>query len=335
MKKVNIVFSKEFGDDFWEKSTTSQSLDSLPWKLLKQHISKTCEISSNSKEKNADITIGFNTLPEIKNSISYIILLECASITPKAYAEKTLAKSDHIFSWSKEQLKKTNSTMLFFPQNIPPEIEFNNSQRSKFSCIISANKSIRNKKLNSLYNERIKTIRWFEKNQPNNFDLYGRGWSMPAASHSKMSNASKKLVGIIGSFLGVVFFPSYLGEIKEKSQILNQYKFCFCYENASIYDGYITEKIFDCFLAGCIPIYWGAPDIQDYIPPNCYIDRRNYKNHQQLFEYLSSLTDTQLKEYQRNIYNFLKSEKTIPFTAEYFAKTIANQILIDIGKEIE
>ena len=34
--------------------------------------------------------------------------------------------------------------------------------------------------------------------------------------------------------------------------------------------GYITEKIFDSFFAGVVPIYWGAENITDYVPKSLY-----------------------------------------------------------------
>lgn len=51
----------------------------------------------------------------------------------------------------------------------------------------------------------------------------------------------------------------------EKSAFLNSYKFNICPENSNC-QGYVTEKIFDSLLSGCIPIYWGSdnnpePDI--------------------------------------------------------------------------
>ena len=41
--------------------------------------------------------------------------------------------------------------------------------------------------------------------------------------------------------------------------------------------GYITEKIFDSFAAWCVPVYWGASNVTDYIPEGCFIDRRKFR----------------------------------------------------------
>lgn len=43
----------------------------------------------------------------------------------------------------------------------------------------------------------------------------------------------------------------------DKIEFLRQYRFNICPENSDT-PGYVTEKLFDSFEAGCIPIYWGA-----------------------------------------------------------------------------
>lgn len=34
----------------------------------------------------------------------------------------------------------------------------------------------------------------------------------------------------------------------------------------SLVEDYVSEKVYDALIAGCVPIYWGAPNIQDFIP---------------------------------------------------------------------
>ena len=48
---------------------------------------------------------------------------------------------------------------------------------------------------------------------------------------------------------------------KSKIEWLKQYKFNMCFENSSS-PGYLTEKLFDAFEAGCIPIYWGDTSLR-------------------------------------------------------------------------
>lgn len=60
------------------------------------------------------------------------------------------------------------------------------------------------------------------------------------------------------------------GELK-KHEFLKDYKFCLCYENESS-DGYVTEKLLHAKAAGCIPIYWGAPDVSRDFAPEGFIN---------------------------------------------------------------
>lgn len=46
-----------------------------------------------------------------------------------------------------------------------------------------------------------------------------------------------------------------------KIEYLKQFKFNICPEN-SLEDGYVTEKLFDAFYSGCIPIWWGDENIE-------------------------------------------------------------------------
>ena len=55
----------------------------------------------------------------------------------------------------------------------------------------------------------------------------------------------------------------------EKIKTIRQYQTSICGENM-VMEGYITEKIIECMLAGVVPAYVGAPDIANYIPPECY-----------------------------------------------------------------
>jgi len=52
-----------------------------------------------------------------------------------------------------------------------------------------------------------------------------------------------------------------------KYDLLSQYKFNLCFEN-SLSEGYVTEKLFQAFVAGTMPIYWGDDfALQDFTAP--------------------------------------------------------------------
>jgi len=64
---------------------------------------------------------------------------------------------------------------------------------------------------------------------------------------------------------------SYGGqEIKDKWTGLKDYRYAFTFEN-SMQKGYWTEKICDAILSGCMPIYWGCPNLEEFLPENSFI----------------------------------------------------------------
>ena len=96
-------------------------------------------------------------------------------------------------------------------------------------------------------------------------------------------NSNKQLIINQLSQLGKIdFLDQYDDVLKDKScynspeliNIYSQYKFIICFENSKT-DGYVTEKIFNVFLSGSIPIYDGAPNITDYIVPGSFIQYDN------------------------------------------------------------
>jgi hypothetical protein len=58
--------------------------------------------------------------------------------------------------------------------------------------------------------------------------------------------------------------------LPDKWEGLAPFRYSVAIEN-SRHDHYWTEKIADCFLAGTVPIYWGAPNIADYFPREAMI----------------------------------------------------------------
>jgi hypothetical protein len=51
---------------------------------------------------------------------------------------------------------------------------------------------------------------------------------------------------------------------EEYMDYINSYKFMICFENVS-QPNYLTEKLVNSYYYGTIPIYWGCPNISDYV----------------------------------------------------------------------
>ena len=66
---------------------------------------------------------------------------------------------------------------------------------------------------------------------------------------------------------------------------LSQFKFVICYENQS-YDGYITEKVFNAYYAGAIPIYYADRSVLKDINHKAIIFAPDFENEEALIEHI-------------------------------------------------
>jgi len=148
---------------------------------------------------------------------------------------------------------------------------------------------------NELYSERKEAIRFFEQIGEEGFEFYGRRWDP-------------------------VEYKSYRGAINDKIGTIKKYRFNICYENTKDTPGYITEKIFDCFAAGTIPIYWGASNIEEYIPKDCFIDRHAFSSMEELYAYMKRMSKEEYEEYLVRIRSFLASGPAKKFSLDQLAE---------------
>ncbi|CAG8671852.1 16589_t:CDS:1 [Dentiscutata erythropus] len=77
-----------------------------------------------------------------------------------------------------------------------------------------------------------------------------------------------------------------------KIDVLSPYKFHLAFENSNC-KGYVTEKVYDSFLGDSIPIYMGAPDIDDYVPPHSIIKVTDFENVEDLVKYIYKVANNQ------------------------------------------
>lgn len=93
-----------------------------------------------------------------------------------------------------------------------------------------------------------------------------------------------------GSFLRNQTLPSDQGT-ESLLDTIREYKFTIAFENATAPD-YVTEKFFNPFIAGSVPIYFGAPNIRDFMPgENCFVDVRSYANPLELAQFINRCYD--------------------------------------------
>ncbi len=85
---------------------------------------------------------------------------------------------------------------------------------------------------------------------------------------------------------------------KSKLAILARYPFTLAFENAIARD-YVTEKFFDPLLCGSVPVYLGAPNIEDFAPgDHCFINAAKFPDPGTLADYVLTIARDQ-EQYQR------------------------------------
>ncbi|MGJ0372852.1 glycosyltransferase family 10 [Aliarcobacter cryaerophilus] len=332
MKKACIVVSKSYQNNkLFDLNDKIINRDNCmyPFWLLKQEFKKygyelaTQDIHSIEESQ----IVIYNEMPKIlpkKDDIqkSYLLIFESELIRPDNWNLKNHKYFNKIFTWKDDIIDNKKYFKFNFAQEIPKTINKEVSKKEKLCTLIAGNKKVNHPF--ELYSKRIEAIRWFEKNHPNDFDFYGIGWDEFRSENKYVNILLRK------SKLSKIFkpsFSSYKGKVDSKKEVLEKYKFAICYENARDISGYITEKIFDCFFAGCVPIYWGANNITEHIPKDCFIDKRKFDSYEELSKYIKNISDEEYMNYLDNIEIFLNSEKAYKFSSECFAKTIVENIL--------
>lgn len=338
MKKISLVISKYLQNNEIFNVDSKLNRDGIFDKYIKlrEEFRKfNCDLSTNDINtiEISDVIIYFDT-PKVlptpdKISSSYLVLVESELIRPDNYELKNHAYFSKIFTWHDELVDNIKYFKLNFSHLFPQHINKDLSNKYKLCTLIAGNKRSPTKNVNELYSKRVDAIRWFEKYHRNDFDLYGVGWNKRRFEGIKIIRALNRV-----PYLGQLYanctghaYPSYQGKVDNKKAVMEKYKFSICYENAQNIPGYITEKIFDSFFAGCVPVYWGANNIKDYIPTECFIDKRDFNTYEDLYNYIATMNDENYMKYIENIESFLRSANSHQFTGQGFSETIAFHIL--------
>ena len=243
----------------------------------------------------------FYSVVKTTNASQRVLLIsEPQVVNPRSYVTKFHQYFGRVATWNTTFLKNGDYYQYYYPQPLPQSISYVDFENKKFCTMICGNKH--SSEANELYSERRKFIDYFE-NHDEGFDLYGIGWESYG-------------------------LKNYRGKTDHKLETLSQYKFSICYENMCNVGGYITEKIFDCFFAGVVPVYWGATDIQDYIPNNCYIDRREFESEEDVIDYIKNMKRDDYDAYLTAAYSFLHSDMfNDRFSVEAYIRNMENIIL--------
>jgi hypothetical protein len=250
-----------------------------------------------------DLWKSFLKIPKNKR-----ILFSCETqiSNPRSHMNQFLKHYHKIFTWNQQFVDNKESFWLpgwIMWTDIHPMVNEIVPFSEKKLCVLVASYMYSNHELSN-HKERMEFVNFCEQEPDNNFDIYGTGWPK-----DKFKNYKGRI-------------PFNGDRTINKINIIKKYKFYLCYENTKNVKGYITEKIFQSFVAGCVPIYSGATNIGDYIPHNCFIDRSAFKNDQELVAFLKSMDEKTYNKYIKNIKAFLSGKEINKYSRQYIAQQI-------------
>lgn len=244
----------------------------------------------------------------VKKEKLVLFLFEPEVVVPSQYKKTIWKRYGKVFTYRDDLIDNHTFFKLRYPQGqhfFPTLLPFS---KRKFLTFMNANKySYVN---NELYSFRRRAIRYFD-NHSREFDIYGPGWNDNSIFNLHYLYAAMK-AGKVGQYIedayeGLRHYHNYRGIVDNKYEILGQYKFILCFENEINVEGWISEKLFDCFFTGTIPIYLGASNIERYIPLECFIDMRQFKDFTTLYDYLFNINESQFLKYQNAGQDFIRS----------------------------
>lgn len=199
-----------------------------------------------------------------------------------------------VYTWDDSLVDQVKFFKFYYPHMVPMRKDLPDFEEKKFCTMIASNFTF----------ERRRMVEFFEDKPEEDFEFFG-------AAKGEMAKHARYRGPIPGKHSG-----------PEKLEVLKDYKFCICFENCHHLQGYVTEKIFGCFAAGCIPIYWGAPNIDSYVPKDCYIDYRDFASKEHLYYYMKMMTEEVYEGYLNRIRAYLKTNKAALFSKEYFERIV-------------
>lgn len=134
---------------------------------------------------------------------------------------------------------------------------FEQAERIDRVCAVSANKY-------SFVEGENYTLRARTYNEIDSIDVFGFGWDrsqvknmLKLAKELQIAIASRQLSGSLGSLGAFALRPlNYLGKTDNKLETISQYRVSLVIENSA---EFMSEKLFDAFLAGSMPVYVGPP----------------------------------------------------------------------------
>ena len=242
-----------------------------------------------------------------QNGLNVLLLQEPACVLPGQYDETIWSNFDHVITlydkivegrerFTKSLIQRSGMNKLVVDSDITEdrkerERKYPIGGRNPGICMINGNKGSRITE--ELYSKRAEAALWFHEHSAIPFDVFGN----PPFS-----------------------LPNYRGALPPDAKLrtLGQYKYNLCFENIHhpVFSSGYVDKILSCLETRTIPIYLGAPDILTYIPGECFIDFRSFRDYEESDRFLTHMSEKQYRGYIESIDDFVADLGLRPYSWE-------------------
>ena len=292
-----------------------------------------------------------------KKSNAYLIRLETDSVLPSQYYEEINGKYQHVFSLGSIPKAFGTGDYLGHPLTYRPFTQIDESDNPiiPIGDLVKSNLELgilslthwNNRDLNFVticsnkvglsknnnYGFRSQFLRSIGDSD---FHLFGPLWN--GFSKALLENRLRTLLWALRSnqlenfksiFQGL--FWKYLrneGMVPNKYEVIAKAKFYFIFENSNYF---VTEKIFESYLFGAIPVYYGSNLEIFGLNPNTCIQFNALCEPQKVLQELRQLPMIEIAKIKENIEKFINSDEFMcGWTAEGVFDSIAARIALDL-----
>lgn len=242
----------------------------------------------------------------------YLWALESPIVMEQPIKLNEIDRFEKIFTWRRDLVD--NKKTFFVPLDTRLEEGIKISKDLSHKRILMAQvawNSYHYETPLTLYYKRREATLWWLKNHPSEYEFYGKDWLFLL---EQMQDKYKP-----------AFDRAYKGYAPDKIKAVSQAWFALTFENTR-HSYYVTEKIYDVMKAGTVPIYLGAPNIEEFVPKECFINYADFKNDEELYAYIKQITPEQYQQYLTCIQDFFDSPKIQPLSPKSIADSLVNQI---------
>ncbi len=239
-----------------------------------------------------------------RNLEKFSVLFKHVYVFRGYFSRVTSGAIFHPFYWpmpeslSSDSLDFEQRNMLVFPASFKERFTLNRNNLFSYlyfpfrsAQILWFQATDQLARFHDLYSRRMEIVKALADKY--DFFLMGRNWEVARTRVRSIRNLK---------------FANPPTSFPNKLDVLKTFRFTLAFENC-IFPGYVTEKIFDAMLGGSVPIYLGAPDIEDFVPSGCFIDFRQYKGVQEMWEDVSSWSKQEWESTVNRIKDFIYSEQ--------------------------